>query len=508
MAIGTFNEQDYFALESAEVEARLMDAQRIIERQRQEEARIQQQSRELAVLNNEISRAWAYIQHRCNEVLDLLHASQGPSLQERAPNLCRRLILRLDVFLDHPHHEWVRVAFGEPKVLEIGNWVKLVVLLALGAAIHGDDKETRLYIDKLNAQLDDWGVMEQSGILAALNQRLNMPNANAPSGTHAMSNPMTQAIRNAAPASMDDYQQDEADQSGGKSVLLVTRIGEGESEKDLYVIKKYKPLTEPMQLVRVGQPAAVIQEVLDTEFPWMNQITAIICDELIENQRYQFSTAFVKPIVLVGSPGSGKSHYLQRLADLMSVPRLMLSVGGMSDNSTLRGTARSWSTGRPSVISEFINEHACPNPVVILDEIEKGGTGHNNGNVYDTLLQLLETRNAAAFYDECLISQIDLSHVTYFATSNSTEDLPRPIRDRLRVLRVPDPTPAHLLGLAYQMWWSFWASRQIPMSHIPPLNDKFLLKKLKGCTSVRQVQQIVDVSIRHAKKNHPLMRVH
>jgi chromosomal replication initiation ATPase DnaA len=48
----------------------------------------------------------------------------------------------------------------------------------------------------------------------------------------------------------------------------------------------------------------------------MSQITAIICDELIDNQRYQFATALVKPIVLVGSPGSGKSHYLQRLADL------------------------------------------------------------------------------------------------------------------------------------------------------------------------------------------------
>jgi|GEM_PF-6388404 len=506
MAIGTFNEQDYFALESAEVEARLMNAQRILERQRQEEARIQKQSRELAALNNEISRAWAYLRHYGDEVLDLLRVGQGSALQERAPNLCRRLILRLDVFLDHPHHEWAQLAFGEPKVLEIGNWVKLVVLLALGAAIHGDDKETRLCLDNLNARLDEWGVLEQSGILATLNQRLNMPNA--PSGAQIMNNPMTPATRHAAPARMDDYPQDEAGQSGEKSVLLVKKIGDGESEKDLYVVKKYKPLIEPMQLVRVGQSVAVIQEVLDTEFPWMTPITAIICDELIENQRYQFSTALVKPFVLVGSPGSGKSHYVQRLADLMSVPRLMLSVGGMSDNSTLRGTARSWSTGRPSVISEFMNEHACPNPVVILDEIEKGGTGHNNGNVYDTLLQLLETRNAASFYDECLMSPIDLSRVTYCATANSTENLPQPIRDRLRVLRVPNPTAAHLLGLAYQMWWSFWVSRQIPMSDIPPLNDKFLLSKLKGGTSVRQVQQIMDVTIRHAKNNHPLMRLH
>jgi hypothetical protein len=150
--------------------------------------------------------------------------------------------------------------------------------------------------------------------------------------------------------------------------------------------------------------------------------------------------------IVVGAPGSGKSALCTALADALGLPSLLYPCGGSADAS-LAGTSAQWSTARESVVLRTIRQHRVANPVLVLDEIEKTGTGRENGALLDALLSLTEPSTARRFLDPMLEVETDLSHVSWLATSNDVAKIPAPLRDRFRILRMPDPQAAHLPAL-------------------------------------------------------------
>jgi ATP-dependent Lon protease len=206
-----------------------------------------------------------------------------------------------------------------------------------------------------------------------------------------------------------------------------------------------------------------------------------LCGHIDEQQRFGLHGKVLhKPTLLVGTPGSGKTYYAQRFTELTQVPSRLIAIGGMSDNLLLKGSARHWSSSRPSALVEFITESRCPNPIFILDEIDKVGSGKNNGYPYDILIQFMEPRNAATFFDECLLSTVNLSHVSYLATANGTKDLPDPLKDQMMLLHIPKPEPEHLVTVAIHLWWQHWQqlglhSTQAPAPE-PELFERLIVK--------------------------------
>lgn len=539
MAIEQVTALTCFEVEYEQIEAQLQQAQLVINRYRREEDRMGNQYRELSELKAHIDEVWAEVHKQRFALFQLLNTHHDAAISAAAQKQFPELLRALNAFSCKPHGEWTKLAVSTPQVLETGYWLKLTLLMTLGAVFQYQIPWVQSHVSLIRTQFEQWQIKEErTGFLKLFVKWANCASDTggdedmADSPTEATAYSATEATAEAVSEDDDlrlaqQFVQQRMDRMSAakptaashsqpfleftvqsKSVVLVEKIETGDSDKDESLVKKYIPLTEPMPLSTLKLGAELIQEVLNKEFPWMHPITAQMYRALLDSQRYQLGSALIKPILLVGGPGVGKTHYLQRLADLMAVPQLVLSVGGMSDNMTLKGSSRSWSNARPSVISDFINQNLCPNPVVILDEIEKGGQGRNNGNVYDTLLQLLEPQNAAKFYDECLLANIDLSRVTYLATANSTEGLPEPIKDRMTVFKVPEPTANDRFLVAQQQWWAYWTARQIPMSAAPAFDAKFVGKLLKKATSLRQVKHIMDVYLKNASAACPLMQVH
>ena len=107
----------------------------------------------------------------------------------------------------------------------------------------------------------------------------------------------------------------------------------------------------------------------------------------------------------------------------------------MSDVKVLKGVTRGWASNRTSRIVEFMLQTKTANPFFVLDEVDKTGCyrGHG-GDPQEALLDLLEPGNAARYQDVYLMTECDLSHCMYIATSNSLERLPDPLLSRLRCL--------------------------------------------------------------------------
>ncbi|WP_224407279.1 AAA family ATPase [Afifella sp. IM 167] len=188
-----------------------------------------------------------------------------------------------------------------------------------------------------------------------------------------------------------------------------------------------------------------VSKALADEFPHAAEIISAILSELVP-----LDIVRLRPILLVGEPGAGKTRFAERLCDALSLPHETYSCGGVAD-AALGGTARRWMSAEPSLPVSLIRRLRHASPGIILDEIEKVGTGRHNGNALDALLPMLEPLSAAHWHDPYIQSPVDLSHVVWIATANELRSLPGPLRDRFRVFRFPEPGPEHLVPLAERL---------------------------------------------------------
>jgi ATP-dependent Lon protease len=111
-----------------------------------------------------------------------------------------------------------------------------------------------------------------------------------------------------------------------------------------------------------------------SEFPHAESVLDAFAEALATHTHVKFP-----PVVLVvGSPGSGKTTFAARLLDVLGVPCEMFSCGGVAD-AALAGTARRWSSGEPALPVALVERHLTASPGIVLDEVEKVGTSRKNG---------------------------------------------------------------------------------------------------------------------------------
>lgn len=175
--------------------------------------------------------------------------------------------------------------------------------------------------------------------------------------------------------------------------------------------------------------------------PWLDAATANIERQLEIALLAGRPWLAFRPLLLVGPPGAGKSHYAALISEAAEVPFVQVPMGGDSDNRSLAGTARGWTGAQPALAIVAMVQHMTANPIVILDEIEKVSGDRRNGSVHEALLAMLEPRTARCWYDRCLMAAVDLRHVIWVATANSLGGIPAPLLSRFDIVRIPAPRP-------------------------------------------------------------------
>ena len=203
----------------------------------------------------------------------------------------------------------------------------------------------------------------------------------------------------------------------------------------------------------------------------------------------------LRPTLLVGAPGTGKTSLLQAIAALLDVPSFVFPCASSSDNA-FGGTPARWHSSQLSTPGETIRQHGVANPIVILDELEKAGRHYENGSLVDALLPMLEAHTAREYYETALDAQIDLSHVSFVATAN-TLSIPAPLRDRFDVVKMPDPGPQHIGPLARRIVDDIRRKRGLVPGMIPPIapDESDLLSRAWKGGSLRQLARIVEALV-------------
>ena len=278
------------------------------------------------------------------------------------------------------------------------------------------------------------------------------------------------------------------DQNG---VVVIKAIGDARaSSRKEESLKQYLDLvgkTLPLIRPEVEQICATLAR----EFPWLAEANRRIAAALRARSRIGSDAFRLDPLLLIGPPGSGKTRFASRLAELAGLPHRLIAAGGSSDNRALAGTARGWGSGKCSAVVDLLVENRIANAVVIVDELEKASANRYNGCIWDTLLQMFEPENAARFHDEYLLGPVDLSWVTWICTANSRAGLPEPLMNRLTVIDAPLPADAAHLGAVVRTTREEYARRnRVPLEMIPQPPPGFI--EALGIRSPRLVKRATE----------------
>ncbi len=158
-----------------------------------------------------------------------------------------------------------------------------------------------------------------------------------------------------------------------------------------------------------------------------------------------------RPILLVGEPGCGKSHFAQRLAGALGFPVKYINMPSLNSPIALAGTERHYSNSRIGELVQTVIDEGTLSVVFVFDEVDKTSPKGDDGSIEAVLLGLFDPLWNGSFTDRSLEVPVDLSHCIFLCTANEIANISEPLLDRMDVIRFDSYTEEQALRIIEKM---------------------------------------------------------
>ena len=229
------------------------------------------------------------------------------------------------------------------------------------------------------------------------------------------------------------------------------------------------------------------QQVLDRDHYGMEKVKERVLEYLAARAMSGKKDAAI--LCLVGPPGTGKTSIARSIAKATNKKYIRLSLGGVRDESEIRGHRKTYVGAMPGRIVEALKKVKVRNPLMLLDEIDKTGKDQR-GDTASALLEVLDPEQNEHFTDHYLEVALNLSDVLFVATANDLSTIPRPLLDRMEIIEVSSYTENEKLHIAKE----HLLAKQMERNGIRPeqlaITDKAMAKIISGYTREAGVRNL------------------